>query len=424
MLQVEVGPIGSEQQAQRERMLRSSIELQTQLKQSQQKLEALTQQLASTPSEAQDAHVSANSAEPHPHSATAAGQAKPRAAAASQQTGALMASLFGTDDDQDSSDDNNKHIQVKLPASKQQGGSAAGAAQQRRQTTAVTAQSKGVTAGVAGPRFDAKQGGLPSAAAVSQGGSSNRAQGSTAPKPGPGPKPLDPAAPRRSISFSSSLRRRQASAVQHRRDAFNEAADAALIRTLALRSTAGAQAHGSAAEQPPVAAAANPEADESSHVLPQSITHKQPHAGLAGTELSQAPLKDTIGPASPSVPDQASKAVPSALPQQPSGTQDLPGGRVQPAAALPSSSSAMAEGPPATEAPGVITRTSQAEPAPKLKTGSRLAASMAKLAASKRAPNDELPLPAATAQVKQSDSVEKKTALSEDVKRALLAKVC
>ena len=424
MLQVELGPIGSEQQSQRERILRSAVQLQTQLKQSQQKLEALTQQLANTLSEAQDANMSPASAE-LPSCTSAAAQAKQRDAVGAQQSSALMESLFGSDDEDEGTgaDAMISHTQGKTPVGKQQVRSAAGAVQQHRQTTAATAQARD-PANAAGSRLDAKQGGL--AGAAGQGDASQRSQGSTGPGPSSGQKLLDPAAPRRSISFSNSLRRRQAAAVQQRRDAFNEAADAALIQTLAQRSAAGAQAADSASEE----AAAKPEGDESSHVTLGGTSHKLMHDVPTGSNASQAPVtQETDRPSIASVPVQASDAMPSALPQQPSGTQDLPGGRVHPAAAPPSASSspALAEGPAATEppeAPRVITRTSRPEPAPKLKTGSRLAASMAKLAASKRAPNEEPPPEAAATQVKQSGGVEKKSALSEDVKRALLAKVC
>lgn len=433
LFQVEVGPIGSEQHSQRERMLRSAIQLQTQLKQSQQKLEALTQQLASTVSEAQSAQASANALELHPYSASAAAQAKSGAAEGTQQSSALMESLFGSDDDEDDgagTDATISHAPVKAPAGMQQGGSAAGAAQRRRQTTATAAQARG-TPDVSGPQSDAEQGSLPSAAAaaIGQGEPSIRTQHSNRPRPGPSQQLLDPAAPRRSISFSNSLRRRQAAAVQQRRDAFDEAADAALIQTMAKRSAAGAQAGDSATAQPREPAAAKPEADESSHVPLGSTPDSPLHRSLAGSDSSQPFVKEQTGrPITPGEPAQASSAMPLALPQQPSGTLDLPGGRVHAAAASASSSPAMAEGPAskdAPEAPRVITRTSQPEPAPKLKTGSRLAASMAKLAASKRAPNDDKPPPVAPAatQVKQSGG-EKKSALSEDVKRALLAKVC
>ena len=199
MLQVEVGEVGSERHTQRERMLRSAIELQTQLEQSQQKLEALTQQLADTsPSEEQEARVSA---EPNPDSPSGTALVKPGDAAARYPTSALMDSLFGSDDDVG----DNASQGAKTPAGKQYAGSAAGVAQQRRQTTA-TAQ--------AGPTLDlahASHGG-PASGAFGQGNSSDGAQRSTA--PGPSQQLVDLAAPKRSISFSNSLRRRQTSSIQ------------------------------------------------------------------------------------------------------------------------------------------------------------------------------------------------------------------
>ena len=424
MLQVEVGEAGSEQHAQREHMLRSAIELQTQLKQSQQKLEALTQQLADTPSEAQDTHTSADAAMPDTHSINATAlKGKPNAAAAIQHTSALMDSLFGSDDDEIGTEpDDSQGAQVqKAKAGKQQAGSAAGVAQQRRQTTAGAAQAAG-TAHVADRRAGthANQGDLPNAH-LNQSNASDRAHHSAT--AGPSQQLVDPAAPRRSISFSNSLRRRQASSIQQRRDAFNAAADAAVMQAAAHRSTTGSQAADSASEPSAGAAAAQPEADESRPELPGSSPHKPMHGVKTVFDMHHAPVKLNGVVNSAGMLDKATSVVPSALPGQPSVTQELPGGRVPSAAAPASPAKAaglMAQG--SEEAPKVITRTGQAEPAPKLKTGSRLAASMAKLAASKRAPSDQ-PAPAAAADPVQQSGEGQKSAIPEDVKKALLAKV-
>ena len=197
-----------------------------------------------------------------------------------------------------------------------------------------------------------------------------------------------------------------------------------MLQAVAQRSAAGTQAGDSASGLPTQAAAAKPEADESSPVMSESIPHKPLHNAMAGADSQQASPKEIDNQTNADVADQATNAMPPALPRQPSGTQDLPGGRVHSGAVT--ASSAMAEGSiaqDAPEAPKLITRTSQAEPAPKLKTGSRLAASIAKLAASKRAANDQ-PAPAA-AEVKPSHGDgQKKSAIPEDIKRALLAKVC
>lgn len=410
-LQVEVGEVGTQQHAQRELMLRSAIELQAQLKLSQQKLEALTQQLAeSSVPEAQAAHSSADVAEAESHSVK--GKPDAAAAASQQKSTALMESLFGSDDDVEVAVGDGQEAQVRIiPAGKQQAESAASVAQQRRQSTAQAAG----TADVVDRRPDthANQGSLPHTHS-SQCTSSHRAHhGTTA---GPSQPLVDPAAPRRSISFSNSLRRRQASSIQQRRDAFNAAADAAAMQAVAQRSTAGSQAADSSE------AAAKPEGDVSRQGVPDSIPHKPQLGAKAGTGMPQA-VKPDSSPDTAGMPDQAISVVPSALSPQPSGTQDLPGGRVQSAAA--SASPAMAEGlttQSPEEAPKVITRTSQAEAAPKLKTGSRLAASMAKLAASKRVPNDP-PTPAATP-AQQSGDAKKRGAIPEDVRQALLAKVC
>ena len=422
--QVEVGEGGSEQHAQRERMLRSAIELQTQLKQSQQKLEALTQQLADTPSEAQDTHTSADPA--MPDTLNVKGTILPGKPDAAAPTSALMDSLFGSDDDDVDAKASDSQAQVtKASAGKQQANSAAVAAQQHRQTTADAAQAAGRVAGVADRRAGthAKQGNL-AAADFSSDNSKDRAQRMSS--AGPSQQLVDPAAPRRSISFSSSLRRRQVSSVQQRKDAFNAAADEAVMQVAAQRSTAGKQAAGVTASGPSLgAAAAKPEADESRPEAPGSSPHKATHGTSSGIDIHQTPMKPNGVVSAASVPNQEIRHMPSALPRQPSVTQDLPGGRVQSAAApaAPAQTAGLvAQG--SEEAPKVITRTSQAEPAPKLKTGSRLAASMAKLAASKRGPSDQPALTAAAAApMQQSGDVQKNSAIPEDVKRALLAKV-
>ena len=431
MLQAEVGEVGSEQHAQRERMLRSAIELQSQLKQSQQKLEALTQQLADSPSEAQDTHTSADAATPATHSVKVAVlDRQPDVATATQHTSVLMDSLFGSDDDDDdvgvaASGSQVAQVKKNAPTGKQQAGSAAGVAQQRRQTTSGAAQTAGTArvADVADHQVaaHAHQSSL-RMADISLGNSSNRAQHSTT--AGLSQPLVDPAAPRRSISFSNSLRRRQASSMQQRKDAFNAAADAAVMQAAAQRSTVGSQATASVSEMSQGAAAAKTEADESRRGLLGSSPHKPTHGRSSGDDIHKTLAKPNSVVSSASGPDQGSSVSPSTLPRQPSVTQDLPGGRVQSAAAPAAparTAGLMAQG--SEEAPKVITRTSQAEPAPKLKTGSRLAASMAKLAASKRAPSDQPAPVAAAPPAQQSGDGQKKSAIPEDVKRALLAKV-
>ena len=413
MLQVEVGEVGSQQHAQRERMLRSAIELQAQLKLSQQKLETLCQQLAETSvPEAQAAHSSADAAEADSHN----GKGKPddAAAAIQQKSAALMESLFGSDDDVDAAVGDGQSAQAKkISAGGQQADSAASVAQPRRQTTAGAAQAAHAagTADVADCRPDthANQGSLPIARA-SPGISSHRAQHSTT--AGPSQRLVDPAAPRRSISFSNSLRRRQASSIQQRRDAFNAAADAAAMQAVAQRSIAGSQAADSSQ------AAAKPEADEARQGLPDTISHKPLLGAKAGVDMPQVVRLDSS--LDTAVVPEAISVMPSALPPQ-----DLPGGRIQSAAAPASPAMAgglMTQSPEEVAPKAIITRTSQAEAAPKLKTGSRLAASMAKLAASKRAPNDP-PTPEATP-ARQSGDGKKKGAIPDDVRQALLAKVC
>lgn len=415
---MDVGEVGSQQHAQREHMLRSSIDLQAQLKQSQQKLEALSQQLAATPSDAQVTSTSAATpkALPQAHHAVASGQANSQDAKKADQSSALMEALFGSDEEDSAVQDHEAKV-------KSQAGKSAKAELLREETKAVPTLSAGTAAvgrqqGTQQTVAKADQGVSHAAAADARRNDSNlRAQHSAGADPGPSQQiQLDPAAPKRSISFSNSLRRRPASFIQQRRDAFDEAADAAVSQALAQRSMATTQAAGLASQPLSQAAEAEQESPASALVTPVITSEKQNH-GMNVPQPKQALKTHTNAQTNASVPDQATHMMRGPVTQGPEG---LPTGRVQSAG---SAMTKRSKGTEAQDALKVITRTSQAEAAPKLRTGSRLAASMAKMAASKRGGNEQQEAVAA-APVEQHEDVQKKSAIPEDVKRALLAKVC
>ena len=209
------------------------------------------------------------------------------------------------------------------------------------------------------------------------------------------------------------MRRRQTSSVIQRREAFNEAADAAISQALSQRAAAAAptQASDLASESAQDAAVAKPEADVSHHVVPGSVPQQASHVGHVPPAVQL---------------EQANHVTASDQSQRSSSTQALPSGRT--------GSGLQPENPAGIkrdkheeeqDAPKLVTRTSQAEVAPKLKTGSRLAASMAKLAASKKAGDGQADVaaPAAVAAPLPPKDDGKKSAIPEDIKHALLAKV-
>ena len=398
-------------------MLRSSIDLQTQLKQSQQKLEALSQQLAVTSSDAQVASPSAYApkAQAEPDHAVASGQANSQNAVRPDQASALMEALFGSDEEGSTAQGLDREARVKSQA-----GTQAKAGQQHEETTAAPAQSAG-TAAVGSQQAVARtsQGVLPVAADARHMGAKLGGQPNVGSDSGPGQQMMDPAAPKRSISFSNSLRRRPASFIQQRRDAFDEAADAAVSHALAQRSMTATQAADLASQPFPEAAEYAQEAPESMSATPVLTSEKQNH-GMTGVQPQQALRTHTDAHTGASAPNPAT---PVRLGPATQGPQGLPSGRVQ-SASMPDPASTKKHGSEeAQHAPQVVTRASQAEVAPKLRRGSRLAASMAKMAASKQRGTDQQETPAA-APLEQHEDVQKRSAIPEDVKRALLAKVC
>lgn len=413
-----MGEVGSDPHAELERLLRSGIDLQTQLRQSHQKLEALSQQLSTL--SANEQGIAADNAPLQPGDAPSVpGQPKPipgAQAAVRKQTGALMKGLFGSDEDDSDSAGSEEDSQKALPP-QQAAASSVTAAQTDRlqQVVSGAGQPMSEQSGKASTASHSSTDRQAAAAPVS-GGPSHRTglTGNSIPSSSSlGQRLVDPTAPKRSISFSNSVRRHQSSSVIQRREAFNEAADAAISQALSQRAAAAAptQASDLASESAQDAAVVKPEADVSPHVVPVRVPQQASHVGYVTTAVQL---------------DQANHVTASEQSQRSSSTQALPSGRT--GLGLQSENPAGIMGDKHEkdqDAPKLITRTSQAEVAPKLKTGSRLAASMAKLAASKKAGNaqTEVAAPAAAAAVLPAKDDGEKSAIPEDIKRALLAKV-
>ena len=416
---MEVGEIGSDTHTQRERMLRTSIQLQTQLKQCEQKLEALSQQLTAATVDAQTGRNPAGAAEPMPQPASSAADSKAdlQSAVKPGHASALIESLFGSDDDADTAETVSPAEGLSGRGKSNIGaGGKGGLVQAQHQSEA--ARLSGLSADVSQQAGAKARQGSVSIIAVESSIPNSRPQHNV--EAGPSQQPFDPTAPKRRISFNNSLKRRQASGLQQRRDAFNEAADAAISQALAQHTVPGSQAAELASQPSSDAAAARQEADESSHLTHGTTWHKLIHNAGSVVQLTPAPQAQTDAQTNSSMAEKALSRTPGSIPNSSSGTRDLPAGRVQSINTLASTSSK--PGDLAQDAPKV-TRTSQAEPAPKLKTGSRLAASMAKMAASKRAGSEQTE-PAVGVTVNPTDNKQKQSAIPEDVKRALLAKVC
>ena len=487
-----------------EQQLRSSIDLQNQLKLSHAKLEALGQQLASLPAQATcqatsqaapreasqatlavtDAPVQSGSQTAHakgkkPPRANGVSTAKTALGAggrSSKATAALMEDLFGSDDEEDGGDSvqGSKMSPARAVASDAsasdshraqatsrltQGasmGPVASAASTDRQTSAqavkVDSKQPGSRPGVnENPSASSSLGTAqnPSLPSSSLGAAQNPSLLSSS----SGQRIVDPAAPRRSISFSSNAaRRRQPSSsaiAKHRRDAFDAAADAAITEALAQRAAAATPADSSASvqqaelSQPPAdssiaqsSAAHNSAAQASDAQASGSQSLASDSSKAAANSAAQVLAGDQPGSEAPIKASLSSQNSKPEREKQMTGQQHgntatltpLTGsaqlGHTSPSSGLPLKVAESEEERLAEEAPIVITRPSQAEKAPKLKLGSRLAASMAKLAATKPAGNvkSEVPSPAAAVPVVTQEQ-RKKSAIPDDVKRALLAKV-
>ena len=343
--------------------------------------------------------------------------------AAPKQTAALMERLFGSDGDEDSDSTDDK-AKLEKPAFPHQAAAEGSKTPQQKQQSPLPASA--VVQSVS------KSGNVPTAshrATDLQGARSGSAQGTSQETAASqhlpssaslGQRLVDPAAPKRSISFSDSMRRRQSSSAVRRRQTFNDAADAAISEALSQRNaaTAATQATELASQSAELVsqsvqdtAVVQPGADVSTHVTPVSVHHQtaQPYVSA----IFQ--------------PDQAAQATATDQMQRSSSTQALPTGRTGSGLGSEVSASTGQQGKQeeGQDAPKVITRSSQAEVAPKLKMGSRLAASMAKLAASKNAGNahHDSAAPAAAVTLVPPKADGKKSTIPEDVKRALLAKV-
>ena len=200
-MQADVGTPGSAQHAQRERMLRLGLAMQSHLTASKQRLQRFGQQLAdlnkaTAPSET---HVNASSHHSPPR-------------AVSQAQAGLMDDLFGSDDD-NSLEGGAKTVSAKsVPLA--------------RSLNSALAQpvASGDNVAVAQKHAKSATQDLPS---LRKGSFSSPSQSRALSSEQKQQVPVDPAAPKRSISFNSSIRKKQSGAKQ-RAQAFNDAADAAI----------------------------------------------------------------------------------------------------------------------------------------------------------------------------------------------------
>ena len=410
---VDAGEIGSGAHAELERMLRISIDLQTQLKQSHQKLESLSQQLASLPAGESGSAVS-DEAKPSGDGALGSGERKSGRRDATpvpgdggadagtictdpKQQSALMERLFGSDDD--SNDDNEDISNMSVQRQEAEAPQASG----QLPKEAILVQESAVARAGTALRFLTDRDAIPfggdnqglGAESGNKISISRNLTGSSS----VGQRLVDPTAPKRAISFSNSIRHRQSTSAKRRTEAFNAAADAAINQALAQRAaTEDTQASDLASQPVQDAAVVKPEADAATTI---TLVRQQPsHVGHV-TAVVQ--------------PEQATDVTV----RQTSGTQDLPTGRTQ--SWGPTEQGVQEE---EQDAPRLITRTSEAEVAPKLKVGSRLAASMAKLAAAKKAGKPQPDVaPSAAAVPNLLKEGGKTSTIPDDVKRALLAKV-
>lgn len=235
-MQADVGTPGSEQHAQRERMLRSSLAMQSQLTACKHRLQSLGQQLADL------SKATAPSVQP----ANPAAHYSPSRAVSQAQAG-IMDDLFGSDDDE------SLEAEAKPAAAK-----SSTLAQSPKAALALSAEAAGcASADNAGAtRMHAKgatqdlpsvrKGSLLSSTSVQPVGQGAALSSEQKPR-----LPMDPAAPKRSISFHNSIRRKQSGAKQ-RAQAFNDAADAAIAEAVATARSRSTQPNASDLASQPV----------------------------------------------------------------------------------------------------------------------------------------------------------------------------
>ena len=420
---VDAGEIGSGAHAELERTLRVSIDLQTQLKQSHQKLESLSQQLASLPAGEAGSAMS-DEVQPSGNGALGSGERKsgPRDARPvpgdggadagtictdPKQQSALMERLFGSDDD--SGDDNKDNSNVSVQRQEAEAPQASGQLPKEASSVQESAVARVGTAADVPLNFLTDRDAIPfggdnQAGLGAESGNKISISRNLTDSSSLGQRLVDPTAPKRAISFSNSARHRQSTSAKRRTEAFNAAADAAINQALAQRAaTEDTQASDLASQSAQDAAVVKPEADASTTI---TLGRQQPSHVSHVTAVVQ--------------PEQATDVTV----RQASGTQDLPTGRTQTWGPTDPAGAAQGVQEEEQDAPRLITRTSEAEVAPKLKVGSRLAASMAKLAAAKKAGKpqpDAAPSAAAVPNLPKEGG--KMSTIPDDVKRALLAKV-
>ena len=302
-----MGEVASEARTNLEQRLRSSIDLQNQLKLSHTKLESLSRQLASSPAPEAAPAAAAAAITSAPvksqieaaraqlgQSQTARVQQSSSAAAEvvqakSKDTAALMENLFGSDNDDD--DMSGSKIRSKSPALPNQAEPSLEPEKHLQQSTPPTSQLAG-TAASTDRKAQLSLGSRPSS---SLGTSQNPSRSSSS-----GQRLVDPTAPKRSISFSNhAARRRPSSIVKQRRDAFDAAADAAIAEAIAQRAAATSAAETSGTR---TSGADQTQAQSSAaRTSLGSSTSAIRGSALKGSALRYSGLRDSGHPSSSSI---------------------------------------------------------------------------------------------------------------------------
>lgn len=402
--------------------------MQTQLTACRQKLQSLGQQLA-------DIHNTTTSTAPVINTTSR----QPDGKAQTKTEAGIINDLFGTDDDSDAEPTEGKStrplqsVTAALAPLTSTGGS-----------TALPVHSRGATQDLPSGRGDSLLR-LPSRQSSGQAGGALPVQHKQQ-------QALDPAAPKRSISFHNSIRRNP-SAAKKRTQAFNDAADAAIAEAAASARLRVAESNASdLASRPMIAPRASDksaqlsraaafqsssttvsnstpskEADHHSRLQPQA-TSAQEAVRQQGGRAPSGNVAQTAEPARPH-PDlaQPPRCASGQSPQRAMQPTNLLSQRPTPAASKAEPTV------PEAESGRTITRDVKAEAAPKLKVGSRLAANMAKLAASRKASSIAAAQPAGSAAVAPSQEAAeqeaqvkeqgKKSTIPEGIRQKLLAQV-
>lgn len=431
-------------------MLRAAITMQTQLTACRQDLHSLSQQLAA------QSFVSPL-AECETAPAVSANLSLPQSTVKARAPAVNMTDLFGSDED--SQDDQ--------PGSAAQP-AAVKAARSGSSADAVTAPQTGPDIATVLPVPRGATQHLPSARlgnpppSASQPTRQTQGSGLMHSQHRQQQQQFDPAKPKRTISFNNSLRQNRPAAKQRARaQAFSDAADAAIAEATAnarlknpgtnatelasdVKHAQHVSRNGHMSPAPTVAAL-----DVSSSVRNRQRQHQQvansnfqPAQPSTSSDSAPAHVQQSAGSESEaaSVQKKPQKVSNHDVQQsdQPASvrsvTHNMASATAAPAeAAIPSAATA-AKSLSQEASETSVTRPVTAEVAPKLKVGSRLAANMAKLAASRKtATAESTPPPTSTAAAAasvpdakpqaQMQEEGKKNAIPEDIKRKLLAKV-